>query len=342
MDGTQDDVFDVLIIGAGFAGLGAGAGLAAESEGRCSFKILEKGGEVGAFWSGGHEDLSLHSPWHSCPHDGGLAHEFPMFKSKHQVREYLARYAAAHDLLQHVGLRERVTRIEHRAPPLPLSGGVAGESTIAAPDWTVSTDSRVYRARRVIVATGLNREPHSPTLPGAAAFSREHSVCHSWEVENCREYRGKRVLVVGSGNSAAELATSLHREGAAAIMMLVDSPRHFVRRSTLGLFFSIFPFCEPEGLESGAGAGGGWVHPWRALTHESLSFGSWSGGWSGTERVASSFGRRAGHRRASVSDAPCDVRIRCFFERGLGELPGSFLAPTSPRCVPADPSPTYK
>eukprot|EP00966_Prymnesium_polylepis_P253872 5867851-Prymnesium_polylepis.1 len=152
---------DVLIIGAGFAGLAAGAAIVRETEGRGSFRILEKGGEVGSFWSGGHEDLSLHSPWHGCPHDGGLAYEFPMFKNKHEVREYLARYAKAHDLGPRVGLGERVTRIEHA----PRRADEAAATATAA--WSVSTDERVYRARHVIVATGLNREPHTPAIPGA-------------------------------------------------------------------------------------------------------------------------------------------------------------------------------
>ena len=144
----------------------------------------------------------------------------------------------------------------------------------------------MYRARHVIVATGLNREPHMPEVDGAAQFAAQRSLCHSWEVESCAPYRDKRVLVVGSGNSAAEVATSLHREGAACVVMLVDTPRHFVRRSTLGRIFALFPYC---GLDSDSlvhdmhratfGDDAFDAKPWRAFQ---VRGGGRGGGW---ERV---------------------------------------------------------
>ena len=88
-DGQKEERYDVVIIGAGFTGLACGAGFTAaakETGASGSFKIIDKGSNVGHFWTGGHKDLSLHSPYHSLPHDRGLAHEFSMFKSKHEVQ----------------------------------------------------------------------------------------------------------------------------------------------------------------------------------------------------------------------------------------------------------------
>lgn len=195
-------------------------------------RIIEQGGECGSFWRGGHEHLSLHSPHHQLPHDGGLAHEYPMFKTKHEVREYVSRYASYKGLAKHISFGEKVLHVKHDP------GGDAERP------WRVTTDKRTHRARRVVVATGLNRKPHVPTIPGAdrREGSGPRGLRHSWSVASCDEYRGERVLLVGSGNSSAELAVALHRAGAKSVDLLVDGPRHFVRRSTMGRVFGLFPY----------------------------------------------------------------------------------------------------
>ena len=223
---SADELADCVIIGAGFVGLAAGAALAAEPASHGKVRILEKGDSVGHFWHGGHEQLSLHSPHHKLPHDGGLSREYPMFKTKAEVREYLDRYATAHGLQDSLRFGQTVTAVEHRPAD-------------AAHPWRVQTERGAYRARRVVVATGLNREPHVPAFEGAEAYTGD--LRHSWHVRDCRSYRGKRVLVVGSGNSAAELTVALHEAGAASIDLLVDGPRHFVSRATMARIFSLFP-----------------------------------------------------------------------------------------------------
>lgn len=233
--------FDVLVIGAGFVGVSVGAGLASHA-GACRdndgldhsrVQIIEQGPECGAFWLGGHEALSLHSPHHRLPHDGGLAYDYPMFKTKHEVRDYMNRYAQNKGLARCMSFGETVLRISHE-PEVDKDR-----------PWRVATDKRELRARRVVVATGLNRQPHFPHIPGSeerAARGGARALRHSWSVSSCDEYKGERVLLVGSGNSAAELAVALHHSGAKSIDILVDGPRHFVRRSTMGQIFRLFPY----------------------------------------------------------------------------------------------------
>ena len=216
---------DVLTIGAGFVGLAAGAALASHAESRGHCRIIEQGPCCGAFWHGGHEHLSLHSPHHRLPHDGGLAMQYPMFKTKGEVRDYLQKYAEAHGLDECISFGERVLSVRH-----------CPEERATHP-LRVCTDKAEYRCKRVVVATGLNRRPHLP-VPACEGIDLHPHVVHSWQVESCSRYSGKRVLLVGSGNSSAELAVALHEAGAASIDILVDAPRHFVRRSTMGFIFS--------------------------------------------------------------------------------------------------------
>ena len=257
---TEVTPVDVVVVGAGFTGLAAAAGVAdhaGSAKGRTV--VIEQGRECGAFWLGGHERLSLHSPYHRLPHDAGLADAYPMFKSKAQVRDYLAAYAASHGLDGSILFGETVLRIE------PRGDGDGG--------WPlrVRTDRAEYAARRVVVATGLNRAPHVPAFEG---LELHPDVRHSWHVASCDAYAGKRVLLVGSGNSAAELAVgcheaattpcmythmcnphahgmcilrvytqvACHEAGAACVELLVDGPRHVVRRSTMGAVFRLFPW----------------------------------------------------------------------------------------------------
>ena len=237
---TETHNFDVVVIGAGFVGVSVGAGLASHA-GACRdndgldhsrVQIIEQGPECGAFWLGGHEALSLHSPHHRLPHDGGLAYDYPMFKTKHEVRDYMNRYAQNKGLAQCMSFGETVLRISHE-PEVDKDR-----------PWRVATDKRELRARRVVVATGLNRQPHIPHIPGSEerAARGGRALRHSWSVSSCDEYKGERVLLVGSGNSAAELAVALHHSGAKSIDILVDGPRHFVRRSTMGQIFRLFPY----------------------------------------------------------------------------------------------------
>ena len=60
---------DVLIIGAGFVGLAVGAGLSSHEcrAAKDNMIIVEQGPDCGAFWRGGHENLTLHSPHHQLP-----------------------------------------------------------------------------------------------------------------------------------------------------------------------------------------------------------------------------------------------------------------------------------
>ncbi|MGB5809597.1 MAG: NAD(P)-binding domain-containing protein, partial [Polyangiales bacterium] len=78
---------------------------------------------------------------------------------------------------------------------------------------------------------GYNRAPYLPTWPGQDTFRGE--ILHSDAYRNGERWRGKRVLVIGSGNSGAEIAIDLVEHGATAAIC-IRGPIHFVARDVAG------------------------------------------------------------------------------------------------------------
>jgi putative flavoprotein involved in K+ transport len=98
----------------------------------------------------------------------------------------------------------------------------------------------------VIVATGRHNVPRTPTWPGMQQFRGR--VLHAHDYRSGRAFAGKHVLVVGIGNSGAEIATDLVESGAASVDIAVRTPPPITSREIagipvqlLGMFFKPFP-----------------------------------------------------------------------------------------------------
>lgn len=98
--------------------------------------------------------------------------------------------------------------------------------------WCVATDGHSLIASNVVVATGYNRLPNRPELPGLDRFDGE--VLHTADYRNPFRFRGRRVLVVGCGNSGAEVALDLC-DGGADVALVVRGPTWVLPRDLLGL-----------------------------------------------------------------------------------------------------------
>jgi putative flavoprotein involved in K+ transport len=102
--------------------------------------------------------------------------------------------------------------------------------------WRLVTSAGVLEAERVVVATGHSNVPYLPGWPG----SFPGDIVHSSAYRNPEPHRGRRMLVVGTGNSGAEIAVDLADGGAAEVSLAVRTPPSIVRRDTLGVPSQLF------------------------------------------------------------------------------------------------------
>lgn len=202
----------VLVVGAGPGGLAAAAALRARG---VDALVLERSSSVGASWRGHYDRLHLHTTrrWSSLP---GLPipREYGRWVARDDVVRYLERYATHHRLDVRTGVEvERVERAD---------GG-----------WALRTAGNgTVEGTAVVVATGYNHTPVPPVWPGVEDFPGE--VVHASSYRNAQPYRGRDVLVVGVGNTGAEIAVDLVEGGAGRVRLAVRTPPHIVRRSNLG------------------------------------------------------------------------------------------------------------
>ncbi|HEY1277835.1 MAG TPA: NAD(P)/FAD-dependent oxidoreductase, partial [Thermoleophilaceae bacterium] len=202
----------VAIVGGGAAGLAAAAMLRREG---VSAVVLEAGDEVGAAWRARYDRLHLHTPrLLSCLPGHRIPRSHSRWVARDGVVDYLQEYARVHRL--DVRLRTRVERIDR----------TDGE-------WAVSTGNDALRAADVVVATGYSRVPRLPDWPGRSDYRGE--LVHSGEYRNPGPFRGRDVLVVGTGNSGAEIAVDLADGGAARVALAVRTPPHITRRDSFGI-----------------------------------------------------------------------------------------------------------
>jgi putative flavoprotein involved in K+ transport len=118
--------------------------------------------------------------------------------------------------------------------------------------WRLHTSSGEILTRAIVLATGNYRTPTIPPWPGLSHFSGE--LVHSGNFKNAWPFRDRDVLVVGAGNSAADIAVQLANNGARRIWLAVRTPPHLVRRA-------IGPFPSDILLELFAWAPAGAVDP---------------------------------------------------------------------------------
>ena len=225
---------EIVIIGSGASGLSAAGALKHVGY---QAVALEQDDRIGGSWARRYERLRLHT----IRAFSGLAHlaiprGYPQYVPKDQFARYLQYYAAT------LGLDVRLgTHVQRVAPD--------GDS------WRIDTGATSLLARVVIFATGRYREPVVPTWSGRDQF--QGRLIHSADYRSGAEFAGQRVLVVGVGNSGAEIAADLAEQRAAHVAIAVRTsppimPRDLfgiVPAQVLGLLFT--PIPAPRALDRG-------------------------------------------------------------------------------------------
>jgi hypothetical protein len=204
---------DTVVIGAGPGGLAAAAMLKRRG---IPVVVLERDA-IGGSWRRHYDRLHLHTVrWMS--HLPGLRFNRAHGRWVHRdgVVRYLEQYVRHHDLEVRLGVDVR--KLDRTADD---SG------------WVIHTTDGPLHARAVVVATGYNRIPYIPEWPGREGFEGE--LLHGQDYRNGEAYRGRDVLVVGSGNTGAEIAVDLVEHGAARVRMAVRTPPNIVLRETNGV-----------------------------------------------------------------------------------------------------------
>ncbi|MDT5223321.1 MAG: putative flavoprotein involved in transport [Mycobacterium sp.] len=201
--------YDAIVIGAGPAGLA----VARELDHRHGIRalVLERAAAPAISWRRRYDNFRLnttgflsHLPGQRIPFSAGR------WPTKEDMVRYFDHYVARQNIALTLGCE--VQRIDR-------AGGL----------WRLDTSSGEIQTPAIVLATGNYGAPTVPAWPGLTEFNGE--IVHSGDFINAWPYRGRDVLVVGAGNSAADIAVQLADVGARHIWLAVRTPPHLVRRA---------------------------------------------------------------------------------------------------------------
>jgi putative flavoprotein involved in K+ transport len=203
---------EAVVIGAGPGGLSVAAML---QRAGVETLVVDRADAVGSAWRGHYERLHLHTVrWLSHLPGYRIPRRFGKWVSRDNVVRYLEAYAAHHRL--DIAFETEITRIDR-------DGG----------EWVLRSPKGDLRATYVVVANGHNHTPDLPDWPGADWFAGE--LIHASDYRNAKPYVGKDVVVVGSGNTGAEIALDLVETKAASVKVAIRTPPHIVMRQQGGI-----------------------------------------------------------------------------------------------------------
>jgi putative flavoprotein involved in K+ transport len=207
--GLQERRPDVVVVGAGPSGLAVAREL--EHHHRISALVIDKATAPAVSWRTRYDNFRLNT-------NGFLSHlpgqRIPLAAGRWPTKEDMVRYFDRYVRRQNITLQLgcEVNCIDR-----------------AASGWLLDTSSGEILTPVIVLATGRYHTPIIPPWPGLDHFTGE--LVHSGDFRNAWPFRGRDVLVVGAGNSAADIAVQLADNGARKTWLAVRTPPHLVRRA---------------------------------------------------------------------------------------------------------------
>ncbi len=200
-----------LIVGASVSGLASAACLQKQG---IEYIIIEKTNSVATPWRNHYQRLHLHTNKRisNLPYKR-FGNTIPRYPSRQQVIDYLDDYQSEFDI-------NPVFNTE--AKRIKRDSGL----------WITETNNGNFRAKYVIIASGAFTKPKPVQFKGMESFPGK--IVHSYEYKSGSDFKEQKVLVVGFGNSACEIAVDLYEQGAKPSMS-VRSPVNVIPRDVFGI-----------------------------------------------------------------------------------------------------------
>ena len=205
----------VLVIGGGQGGIALGARLRQLG---VPALVVDKHERPGDQWRGRYKSLCLHDPvWYDHLPYLKFPDNWPVFSPKDKIGDWLESYV--------------------KVMEVPYWGSTVATSATYSPEkgeWTVEVERNgkalTLRPKHVVLATGMSGKPNIPVIPGQDVFrgDQQHSSAHPGP----DAYAGKKVVVIGSNNSAFDICGALW-EHDADVTMVQRSSTHIVKSGTL-------------------------------------------------------------------------------------------------------------
>ena len=204
---------EVVIIGGGQGGIALGARLRQLG---VPTIIIEKNARAGDSWRNRYKSLCLHDPvWYDHLPYMPFPANWPVFAPKDKLGDWLEMYT-------------RVMELNY------WGSTVAQKASYDGTHWTIEVlrDGKpvTLRPRQLVLATGMSAKANWPTFPGQDVFKGEQQ--HSSTHPGPDAYVGKKVVVIGSNNSAHDICAALWEAGA-DVTMVQRSSTHIVRSEPL-------------------------------------------------------------------------------------------------------------
>lgn len=202
---------ETVVVGASVAGLALAACLQKQG---LEFVVIEKHSEIAQPWRNHYDRLHLHTNKRvsNLPYKK-FGKKIPRYPTRQQVVEYLEDYQRTFNIYSICNTEARAIKRE-------------GDY------WLTETNNGTFKSKYLIMATGAYCQAKPVSFEGMETFSGR--IMHSSKYKTGTDFKGQKVLVVGFGNSACEIAIDLYEQGALPSMS-VRSPVNIIPRDVAGI-----------------------------------------------------------------------------------------------------------